>query len=379
MAYPGIPESEVLDLMNSTIPYREKLKFSAPQKYTDHPILNKALLKGMTLKGGTSAEKKVVIKASGRAGFTQLYATKEYAHVDVLKTAKANWAHLTTDWMYDRREGLMNRDAEQIVDLMMITRLASESDMANVFEEAAWQTIISEADEFGSFRGIPYWISKGTTDGYNGVSTIDRSGNVITTCGNINGNTVGNEYWANWAQTYTNYIDLWAAGTITTDTLEEDALPLLSAMNITYEMTNFKAPRTVKDLEAHNPLGNYTIYCDTKSKIAFNTMLRFQNQGAVNFGFDMGKFNGNPAFMGTPIEKVPQLDTYAAAAITGLHPFYFVNHNELETMVLRGNDFYEHPAMLLPDSGGNVGVVNVDLSCQLMCGDRRKQGLVYTS
>ena len=48
-------------------------------------------------------------------------------------------------------------------------------------------------------------------------------------------------------------------------------------------------------------------------------------------------------------------------------------------MVLRGNDFYEHPAMLLPDSGGNVGVVNVDLSCQLMCGDRRKQGLVYTS
>lgn len=390
MANFGVNESEVLDLMIATQPFFEPLKFSAPQKYTSHPILNKVLNNGMKLTGGTTAEKRVVIKPSGRTGFTKLYATKNYAHFDVIAKATAPWAHLTTDWMFDRREVLMNREPQRIVDIMVTNRLASESDMANVFEEAAWQTVVTEADEYGSFRGIPYWISVGTSGGYNGISTRDRSGTEITTVGNINGNTAGNEYWANYTQSYTNYIDLWIAGTVSA-TIDTEALSMLMAMSLAFEYTNFKAPRTVTDLERHNPLGNYTIYMDTKTKVAYNAMCRAFNMGAVNFGYDVGKFNGQAAFNGTPIEKVQQLDTYAGvvsgetaanavkAAIYGVHPIYFVNHNELETMVLRGNEFYEHPPTLLSGSGDNVGVVNVDLSCQLMAGDRRKQALVYTS
>lgn len=391
MADLGVNESSILDLVVATLPYFEKMKFSAPQKYTTHPILNRQLAKGMKLSSGVTAEKRVVIKPSGRAGFTQLYATKDYAHFDVLQKATAPWAHLTTDWMFDRREILMNREPQRIVDIMKTNRIASESDMANVYEENAWQTVVTEANEYGSFRGLPYWVSKGTSGGYNGKSTVDRSATAITTVGNINGNTAGQEFWANYTQSYTNYIDLWIAGTITGDTFTEDALSILMAMNLAYEYTNFEAPRTVENLDLSDPLSSYVIYCDTKTKVAYNAIARAFNQGAVNFGYDVAYNKGIATFNGTPLYKVPQLDSLAGvvsgetaanavkASIYGVHPIYFVNHNELETMVLRGNEFFEHKPMILPESGGNVAVINVDLSCQLMCGDRRKQALVFTA
>ena len=369
----GKKDSELLDLIEATLPFFDKLAFGAPQKYTDYPILNKVLNNGLQLAGGKSAEYPVVIKDSGQSEFTQLYATKKYNQVDVIKKATAAWARLTTHWLWDRREILENKDAEQIVDLMKIRRMASQASMANDFEEACWQTIVSEDEEFGSFRGIPYWVSKGTSGGYTGTSTRDRDGNVITTVGNINGNTY--KRWANYNQSYADNVDDLIAGTVA-KSLIDDVESMLSAMAICYTMTNFKAPRTVDDLKAHNPLGNFTIYVDSKTKIVYDMCVRRHNIGQA-FGYDLGKFNGQSAFNGTPLERVPQLDTYADATITGNHPMYFINHNKLKTMVLRGDNFYEHSPMILPESGGNVAVVNVDLSCQLMANDRRTQGLVY--
>lgn len=371
----GKKDSELLDLIESTLPFFDKLAFGAPQKYTNYPILNKVLNNGMQLSGGKYAEFPVVIKDSGQSEFTQLYAKKRYNQVDVIKKARADWARLTTHWMWERRETLENKDAQQIVDLMKIRRLTSQASMANDFEEACWQTVISEDDEFGSFRGIPYWVSKGASGGYNGKSTVDRDENAIAIVGNINPTTY--ERWANYTQSYTNKIDDIIAGTIA-KTLIDDCESMLAAMAIVYTMTNFQAPRTVDDLKAHNPLGNFTIYLDSKTKIVYDMCVRRHNIGQA-FGYDLGKFNGMSAFNGTPVERASQLDTYATANITGVHPMYFINHNELKTMVLRGDNFFEHSPMILPESGGNVAVTNVDLSCQLMCKDRRSQGLCYAS
>jgi hypothetical protein len=373
----GVADSELLDLIAATLPWFEKLAFGAPQKYTNYPILNRVLNEGMVLGGGKWAEFPVVIKPSGQAEFTQMYATKQYNQVDTIKKAVAPWARLTTHWLWDRRETLENRDAQQIVDIMKTRRIASQSDMANKFEEACWQTILTEASEFGSFRGVPYWISIGTTGGYNGVHTHDRAGTAINTVGGIDGSVEGQEYWANYTQTYTNKVDDLVAGTVA-ETFIDDVNSMLAGMATTYIMTNFRAPRTVEDLQAHNPLGNFRIYLDSKTNIVYDMCVRRHNIGQA-FGYDMGKFFGQTAFNSTPIERVPQLDSLAAAAITGVHPIYFINHNEFKTMVLRGDEFYEHSPIILPDSGGNVAAINVDLSCQLLCKDRRSQGLCYTS
>lgn len=380
MAYDGISAEDLVDFTVATLPHFKKLEFAAPQKYTDYPILNKMLSMGQKNVSGKNAEKRLNIKDSGRAHFTGLYATKEYSKVDTLKKATAPWSFLTTDWMIDRREDELNKGPEQIVSLMLINRQAAEASMANIFEEAAWQTIETEADESASLRGIPYWISKGTSGGYNGTTSIDRSGTSIAAPGGINPGTAGNEYWANYTHSYTNYIDTWIdSGTITNDTLEEDALSLLAAMAITYTKTRFKSPRNVTDLDSHNPLGRYTIYVDTDTMIAYRLICQFFNRGAVNFGYDVGFNQGQASFNGAPLENAPQLDDYADSSITGVHPIYFVNHNVLEFQVVRGCDFYEHKPIILETSGGNVMAINVDLGCQLMCGDRRSMGLVYTS
>jgi hypothetical protein len=370
----GVADTELLDLVSTTLQYFDKLEFGAPQKYTDLPILNRVLDNGWLLGGGKYAEYPVVIKPSGQAQFTQMYANKNYNQVDVVKKVQAPWARLTTHWLWDRRETLENRDAQQIVDLMTIRRIASTSDMANKFEEAAWQTVISESNEFGSFRGIPYWVAKGQSAGsYSGTSTVDRSGTTITTVGNIDGTATDNAYWANWYDTYTDHTSDFDTSTdvVTLNLLEN----MLKKMSKAYLMTNFKAPRHVQDLEGHNPLGNFKIYMNTATMIAYEAGVRRYNVGQ-NFGYDIGKFEGMTAFNRTPIERVPQLDTYASSTITGTNPIYFINHNMLKTMALRGDEWYEHDPIILPDSGGNVCAVNVDLSVQLLCKDRRSQALI---
>ncbi len=376
-----VPESNVLDLVNATIPFRERLAFGSPQEYADHPILNRVLTKGMRATGGTTVEVRTAIKKSSRTQFTGLYAQKEYAHQDFLAVASAPWAHLTTDWMFDEREVAMNRDPERIVDIMEVCRQRTMLGMADEFEKACWQTVVTEANEFGSFRGVPYWIAKGASDGYTGKSTVDRSGTEITSVGGINANTSGNELWANYYHSYTNFIDNWVAGTITTG-IVEDALTMLLAMEMAKTKTRFKAPRTVSDLEGKNPLANYKIYMDTDTTVCWSALLRKQNEGA-NFGYDIGKFNGQHAFEGIPIETVQFLDLpadggFQDADITGLHPIYFVNHNALETVVLKGYEFKEHAPRIMPGNA-NVAVTDVDLSVQLMAKDRRCLALVATS
>jgi hypothetical protein len=361
----GKTVEELLDLINAALPYFEKLKFSYPQKYTDHPILNRVLSSNaMKSHSGKSIEWRVVVDDGGEAKSTRLYATKEYNKTDKLKKATAPWASITTEWIMDRREPLMSADAEQIVDLMKVERATCEARMANKFEEYCWQTITSEDDEFGSFRGIPYYISKGASSGFTGKSTVDRSANTITSVAGLNANTY--ERWANYFDTYTDFDGYDAIA---------DLEPMFAAMFKAWMSIRFKAPRTAQDLEPLNPLGNYRIYMDLDTLLAYEFAVRQYNQGQ-NFGYDVGKFNGMTAFNRTPIEYSPFLDIYADADITGEHPIYFVNMNKFGVDVLKGDEFYEHPPLILPESGGNVAAVNVDLTCQLKCEDRRSQALL---
>jgi hypothetical protein len=379
MAFEGYATADVLDLVNATLPNFEKMKFSAPQKYTRYPILNKMLGKGIVRGGGKYAEKRVVIKESDRTQFTGLYGTKEYSRVDVLRIATAPWVYLTTDWMFDRREALINKDPFLIVDKMETDRLAALRGMANVFEENAWQTIVTEASETTSMRGIPYWISKGagTSGGYNGTYTVDRSLTQITSPGGINPATTGQEYWANYTQSHSTNIDHIIASNFAVS-LIDDISSFIVGLGLTYENINFQAPQSPDDIAKYTELGMYTIFMDTKTKIVYDVGVNRYNVGQ-NYGYDFQKFNGMSAFNGTPIQKAPQLDTLANDTITGKHPVYFVNFNEFELIALETDEFHEHTPMLLPNGGGNVAVINVDFGGQFMCGDRRSQGLLWNS
>lgn len=374
MANAYVPESSVLDLVNATIPFRKRLEWGSPAEHADFPILNRALNMGMQATGGAKVEFRSALKKSTKGGFTGLYATREYNHEDYLVTGEAPWAHLYTYWMYDDHETAMNRDPERIVDILEVGRHETCTKLAGEFESACWQTIIGESAEFGSLRGIPYWITKAGTTGK------DRSNNTLSTIGNINPTTY--PLWSNYVHSYTNCInDLVDSGTITAS-IEADTLTLLTAFSMTKLKTRFKAPQNIQHVLDKNPLGNYKIYVPTKVSVAWGIILRAYNQGQ-NFGYDLAKFDGQHAFEGVPMEVVEYLDEsadggYQDTNITGKHPCYFVNYNDLKTVVLKGYQFKESAPQLMPGNP-NVAVTNVDLTVQLVCKNRKSQGLVYTS
>jgi hypothetical protein len=366
-----VPESSILDLVNATIPFRKRLEWGSPAEHQDFPILNRALAKGMKATGGHKVEFRTALKKSTKGGFTGLYATREYNHEDYLVTGESPWAHLYTYWMYDGHETAMNRDPERIVDILEVGRHETMTKLAGIFEEACWQTIIGEATEFGSLRGIPYWVSKA------GTTSLDRSANVLTTVGNINPTTY--PLWANYVGTHTTPVADLVAGTIASS-IEEDSLSLLNAMNLAQIKTKFKAPQNIAHIVDKNPLGNYKIYVNTAFSVAWGLILRHYNLGN-NFGFDLAKFNGQHAFNGIPMETVEYLDLvadggYGDETLQGKYPAYFINSNELETVVLRGYEFKESAPQLMPGNP-NVAVTNVDFSVQLVCKNRKSQALVY--
>ncbi len=369
----GIPESSVLDLVAATIPFRKRLEWGSPAEHQDHPILNRALSMGMKATGGDKVEFRTALKKSTKGGFTGLYAEREYNHEAYLVVGESPWAHLYTYWMYDDHETAMNRDPERIVDIMEVGRHETMTKLATIFEEACWQTIIGEGAEFGSLRGIPYWISKA------GTTSLDRSGNTLTSIGNISSSTYS--LWANYVKTHTSPITNLAAGTIATS-IEADTLGILTAFQYAKLKTRFKAPQNIAHVLDKNPLGNYKIYVPTLVHVAWGIMLRHYNLGS-NFGFDIGKFNGEHAFEGVPMETCEYLDAVAdgglsSTTINGLHPCYFVNFNDFQTVVLRGYEFKESAPQLMPGNP-NVAVTNVDFSVQLTCKNRKSQALVYAS
>jgi hypothetical protein len=206
---------------------------------------------------------------------------------------------------------------------------------------------------------------------------MDRSENVLTNVGNISTSTYS--LWANHVGTHTTSIANLAAGTIS-ESIEEDSLSFLMALSLAKVKTRFKAPQNLAHVQDKNPLGNYKIYVPTLVSVAWGAILRHYNLGA-NFGYDLGKFNGQHAFDGIPMETVEYLDLVADGGvgvenIQGKYPCYFVNSNDLKTVVLRGYEFKESAPQLMPGNP-NVAVTDVDFSVQLVCKNRKSQALVY--
>jgi hypothetical protein len=91
----------------------------------------------------------------------------------------------------------------------------------------------------------------------------------------------------------------------------------------------------------------------------------------------MQPFMGLPAFNRTPIQWIPQLETYASAAITGTNPMYFINWNYFKPFINSAMNFEE----LGPYNEAEMPTVLVTwvfLSYGYHCTNRRPQALIAT-
>jgi hypothetical protein len=379
MAGEGLRDTELLDLVIATKPYLPPAQLGLPQQYTDLPIVNRQQSKGAKITG-RDPEVRVKVIQSEKARMERLYQTKEYHKVDLLKKATSRWGHVTTDWIIDRREDLINKGAEQIVDVLATNKLDAVMDFAHLLEKLYMQTEKAEDDADLSLKGLPYWITPVPTHtitpgdgGFICKSSYDRDGTAITSVGGINATTY--PLWANYGDTYT-------PPTSESGTNKGDSM--VDSMNRLYRRINFKSPVLVSEYTGNSPLANYRIYTVEDVIEAYEVWMRNHNQ---DIGMDAGKYNGACVFKGLPLERHEILEEYEggnadtpygttiAKKIYGVRPIQFVNWNEMFFFILKGNNMFEHDPIILPNQPNTVAV-NLDHSTNLLCRNRRYQGVL---
>ena len=357
----GLSMSSLADLTATTLEDLPKLQFETPLQYQDYDVCNR-WLRGLNieLQSGYGIRRNIMLKQSGNAEHVGLYESTTVNVADVQSQLTAPWAHVQTHWSIERREELANRSPARFVDLLESRRVDAMLSLADLLEERAWLAPDNASDST-SPRGIPYWISPGSSgeDGFFGATSYYEDGNSITSPGGISAESPvpPANRWANYYKDYD--------GPTQADTM-------VKAMHTVYRQIKFKAPRIVKDLE-NSPLGNYTIYMDGTTIDEYEAYTRKSND---QIGYDVGKFAGMTAFNRTPIIWNPQLDT-ADTTNRGGNPIYFINHNHFKPFILRGDNLRESEPMV-DRSQHNVITTFVDLSYNFLCINRRTSGLIST-
>jgi hypothetical protein len=86
---------------------------------------------------------------------------------DLLTTLNIPWRHATTNWSYKRQEMLMNRGKSLITNVIQARRAGALIDMVETLEAAGWTAPTSSDDDTEPF-GIPYFVVKNSSTGFNG-------------------------------------------------------------------------------------------------------------------------------------------------------------------------------------------------------------------
>lgn len=271
-----------------------------------------------------------------------LYSTDNVNAPSVLTQATIPWRHVEASYCIDYHEIDMNQGASQIVDLLKTRRYGAMVSMAEFFEDRFWR--LPAADDTRNIYGIPYWIVKNATEGFNGGAP---SG--YTTVAGLNPSTLTR--WKNYTGQYA-------------DIDNTDLIPMWERA---CDKTLFKAPvnRGIGTFNTGDKFmfaTNYTVYQGTKQ------LLRSQND---DLGMDLDPFDQSPVFRGVKVQWVPQLDADTT------DPVYGINFGEFKAAILKPWWMKEAVIPRLPGQHNVTGVF-IDSSVNPICFNRRRQFVLAT-
>lgn len=340
----GINQDSIADLVASVTKDLGRLKVTdLMSSLQDHVFMNKILTAKKTqFKGTTGIQFNVAIAHNNSARHVGLYSTDAVNVGDGLKQGSIGWRHTTSDWAIDRREISMNQaDAEQVVDLIKERRLQGLTSLAEKMEETGWSKPADSTDDKTPY-GIPYWIVKNATEGFNG----GNPSGFTSGCAGLSSSTYAR--WANWTAQYTN--------------VSKD--DLIRKMRKASRKTNFRAP--VKGRVDYSSGDDMAYYTNDNVVGTMEELLEDQND---NLGKDMASMDGQVMFRRRPVVLVPYLDNDAT------DPVYGINWGVFKIVFLKGEFMREEG----PEKVANqhtVLVTHNDTSWNTVCYDRRRQFVI---
>jgi len=256
-----------------------------------------------------------------------------------LITAQAPYRSEQGGYTFEHRELDMNKGSAKIVDLIAERKDMDDNDFVEKFETWFWQT---PANNNLDPWGVPYWIVKNNTTGFNGGIQTG-----FTSVAGIS--PTDHPSWRNYTAQYT-------------DVTEDD---LIIKWQTAADQTYFEAP--VKggnaDFNTGDKFGYYTtynVYSSTKQ------LCKAQNE---NIGIDMDPYDDKPMFRQNKICWVPRLDADTT------DPVYGINWGLFKMAILPG---WWRKKFVIPSLQNQPTVTQVPVftTWNWLCRDRRRQFVI---
>jgi len=328
---PAIQAADIADLVTGT------LQDLGERKWTDLTtdlqnffVLPQLIKKGAVMfRSGYGLRRNIMIDKNGNVSWVGLYNEDVVSQADYMQTMDVPFRHMTANWALDEHEVSMNSGPRQLVDLLEEREQACLAAIAENLEGKFFNEV---DDTTVDPWGLPHWVVKNNTEGFNGGNPTGYS--------NVGGFT--HARWKNYTGQYT----------------AVDKLSLIPMMRKAAYKTNFKSPVQMPSYSTGDQrryLTNYAVSAEMES------ILESQND---NLGNSVNSKDGMVMFQRRPLEVVSYLDDDTT------NPVYGINMGTFKTVILKGWNL-KRKTKSTYERQHNVAVTFYDLSCNWYTTNRR--------
>ncbi len=300
-------------------------------------------------RGGPRLKWKLRVDNQGTAKHSGLYAVDDTNRKNVMAGGQQEWSKQTVNYIYDIDEEEFQSGPETIIREMMLNEQGLYNDFFGLMETSMWTAPSSSTVSPRPPSGIPFWLQKSATLGFNGG---DPSG-FTSGAGSIATGTYAK--WKNYTGTYVqvSYPDL----------VEK----VVNACDFCY----FRAPKSYAEIGGGDAQwGFYTVH----SVLA--ELRRLARGSNDDLGNDVAKWAGEIVIRSNVVTWVPALTNIDSDAYDSSAPFYGINWNKFEYFFKSGRNMIKHP----PKQAGSQHTVrerHMDNWGNFVCYDRRQGGFVF--
>jgi hypothetical protein len=336
-----IQAENVLDFVNDTLKDLGKPKFTDISSNLQRHTAMKTLLRAnrAVLDSGQGIQFNVLAAQSNAARNVSPAESDNVNLVDGMVQASTVWRFVQTSYMVIAQLADMNREPSRIVDWVLQQRLMAMISLAELMEANFWAA--PSATDSLTPLGVPYWITKNGTKGFNGGTLTG-----YTTVAGLSPTTYAN--WNNFTAPYT---------TVSRDDFVVVAREMADKMVFEPATDGIPSPNTGDE---------YGFYTNYPVKAALELLLESQND---NLGHDVASMDGKAMFRRVPVTWVPWLDRDTT------NPFYAINWGWFKTYVHRGWWLRETNIKNTPGQH-NIASHFIDSTLQFVTKNRRPCGVI---
>lgn len=344
-----ITSLDIQDLVAGTLYDLGRLKFQQiAQNLQNYEIFTHWFKKErMSFDGGIGIQRTLMNRFDSTAAKHVGLTESDNVNIsDLIDQLQVPWRHVQTSWGFFHQETLINKGKSLIFNIIKPRREGAMLALVEELENKCWAAP-SASDKKNPY-GIPYWIVRNSSLGFNGGAPSGHS-------------TVGGVSLTD-SPTFKNYTGTYG---LTNGVSKAD---LIKKMRTAFRKTRFKTPLSSNSDYTSNS-ERYRIYVNETTLANFEDIGESQNE---NLGRDLA----NPDYAGGsltirrwPIVWVPKLDEDTT------NPVYGIDHDTFNVVCLEG-DYLRESENKAPHQHNSYQYF-VDMTYNFVCVNRRSNFLFY--